>query len=336
MKSLLFLLVCSYTLFGQPIIIPQPAVNQFQRGEFVVRDGLGLWSSVSCVKERALLQTYWQAAGLPVLTDVPKAKRADVVLLVDAGRQEALGSEGYELIVSPKRISITGATAAGVFYGLQTLRQVLRGSPIRSLRIRDKPRFGWRSFRLVESHRAVGMAVIRTMIDELALLKFNRFHWQLTESPGRFYTPEQIQEIVRYADRQHVAVIAQVEKPEPIVHVREDDPKQILHVANLGHKLVISTGLESTLNHPATERSLELLYRLEPIPDQMPEDLRPQILGLDFVYLHNQTTAPDSLPGQLHPRLAAAAEVAWTFAQHKDFGRFKVGLTGFYKGVSGR
>ncbi len=326
MKSLLFLLLFSHSLFGQPLIIPQPPVNQFQRGEFVVRDGLSLWSSVSCGKERALLQTYWQSAGFPVLTDVPKAKRADVVLLVDANRQEALGPEGYELIVSSQRISITGATAAGVFYGLQTLRQVLRGSPIPSLRIRDKPRFGWRSFRLAESRRVVGMSVIKTMIDELALLKFNRFHWQLTEIPSRFYTPEQIREIVRYAAGQHITVVAQVEKPEPIVHIREDDPKKILNVANLGHNLVISTGLESTPNHPATERSLEQLYRLEPIPDQMPEDLRPQILGLDFVYRHNQTTAPDSLLRQLHPHLAAAAEVAWTFAQHKDFARFKARL----------
>jgi N-acetyl-beta-hexosaminidase len=325
MKSLLFLLLISYSLFGQSIIIPQPAVRQPRRSEFVVRSDLSLWSPVRCENERAFLQACWAKAGLPVLTIIPKPKRADVVLLVDASRQEALGPEGYELIVSPRRISITGATKAGVFYGLQTLRQVLTDTPdlaVRSLQIRDKPRFGWRSFRLVESGAAVGIEVLKTVLDELARFKFNRFHWQLPESPARFYTPEQIQEITRYAAGLHITVVAQVEKANPIVYVRDGDPKQILKVANLGHNLVISTGL----NHSDTERSVEELYRFEPIPEQMPEDLRPQILGVDFVYQHSQTTAPDSVLSQLRPRLAAAAEVAWTFAQHKDFTRFKMGL----------
>ncbi len=344
MKSLLFILLLSSPVFGQISIIPQPAVIQAQRGEFVVRPGLLVWASAACSGEKTFLQTYWQEAGLPALSSAPKAKKADVVLLVDASRQEALGPEGYELIVSPKRISIAGATATGVFYGLQTLRQVLSGAvamSVQAIQIRDKPRFGWRSFRLNETRDAVGMAALKTLLNELALLKFNRFHWQSTELSGRPYTTEQIREIVRYAGERHITMVPETEvqsktvpRSQPlsaktIIHFREGDPQKILDAANLGHNLVISTRTETTLSNPITDLSLDRVYRFEPIPDQMPEDLRPQILGVAYEYQNEKSPSPFS---QLHPRLAAAAEVAWTFSQNKDFARFKAGLTGLYNG----
>lgn len=345
MKSLLLLLLLSCPVFGQYTTIPQPAVSQPQRGEFTIRTGLQIWASAACSAEKNFLQSYWQAAGLPILINAPKAKKADVVLQVDVTRQEALGTEGYELIVSSKRISLAGATATGVFYGLQTLRQILSdsaGLPIQAVLIRDKPRFGWRSFRLDETRNVVGVVALKKLLDELAFLKFNRFHWRSAELPGRLYTAEQIREIVRYAGERHITVMPEPASqsktgvrppPKPaktIVQFEEGNPIKILDAARLGHELIISTRSETTLSNPTTELPLDRVYRFEPIPDQMPEDLRPLILGVAYEYQTEKSTSPFSL---LHPRLAAAAEVAWTFPQNKDFARFKVGLAGFYNGA---
>lgn len=339
MKKLLLSLLLSSPVFGQIIIIPQPAVSQSRRGEFLVRPGLSLWSSASCSKERAFLQTYWQEADLPVLTSTPKAKRADVVLVVDTSRQEALGPEGYELIVSPRRISIVGASAAGVFYGLQTLRQMLPkavGVPIQARQIRDKPRFGQRAFRFDEGQHLEGIVAIKKLLDELALLKFNRFHWHLpthqggkSRPPGSFYTPEQIREISRYAEARHSTVVTST----GLLDFWKGDDKQMLKALNLGQSLVISNKAETVLSTPLTNLSLDRVYQFEPIPDQLPEDLRPQILGVGYEYVVQQTSTQPDLFTQLHPRLAAAAEVAWTFAQNKDVARFKAGLAGFYNGA---
>lgn len=328
MKSLLFFLLFASPLFGQIIIIPQPAVIQPKRGEFIVRSGFSLWSSASCSTERAFLQAYWQQAGLPALTNAPKAKKANVALVVDANRTEALGLEGYELIVSAKRISITGATPKGVFYGLQTLRQVLSGSagiPIQAIQIRDKPRFGWRSFRFDETRNLLGMVALKKLLDELALLKFNRFQWPADKTPTTVYTQQQVLEITRYAEARHIKLVP---TPTTMPVFGKDESNKMLKTLNLGQSLAISIRPETELGNSLTQDSLEQLYRVEPIPDQMPEDLLPQILGVEFVCQNNQSTKSDGLPTQLYSTLAAAAEVAWTFAQHKDFARFKVGLTG--------
>lgn len=340
LKTLLFvLLVCP--LFGQIRIIPQPAVNQPHRGEFTIKPDLTLWSSADCANERAFLQTYWQAAGLPMLAKATKAKRADVVLLVDASRYEALGPEGYELIVSAKRISIAGATAAGVFYGLQTLRQVLSAGPslpVQRIRVRDKPRFSWRAFRLNEGPHKLGVVALKKLIDELALLKFNRFDWPPANiqsgnaKPDDFYAPAQIQEITRYAKARHISIVLPTGSPD----LWKGDPKQMGQLLKLGHNLVIAPSAETGLNNPETDLPLDRVYRFEPIPEQLPEDLRPQVLGVGYEYIVQPASTSPGLLSQLHPRLAAAAEVAWTFAQHKDFARFKAGLANFYNGPGWR
>lgn len=340
LKTLLFILLVS-PLFGQIRIIPQPAVIQPHRGEFTIKPELTLWLSTNCENERAFLQTYWQAAGLPVLAKATKAKRADVVLLVDASRYEALGPEGYELIVSAKRISIAGATSAGIFYGLQTLRQVLSAGPnlpVQRIRVRDKPRFAWRAFRLNEGPHKLGVVALKKLIDELALLKFNRFDWPPANAKignaklNDFYAPAQIQEITRYAEARHIRMVLPTGSPD----LWKGDPKQMGQLLKLGHNLVIALPAEMGLSNAETNLSLDRVYRFEPIPEQLPEDLRPQVLGVQYEYIvQPASTSLDPL-SQLHPRLAAAAEVAWTFAQHKDFARFKAGLAGFYNGAKFR
>jgi hypothetical protein len=109
--------------------------------------------------------------------------------------------------------------------------------------------------------------------------------------------------------------------------LRQDAPKEILNAANNGYDLVIIL----SANRLNSEFFIDRLYVTEPIPEQMPEDLRPQILGVEYEYRVEGTPPLAGKPYRFQIQLAILAEVAWTFAQNKDLTRFKTGLAEFEK-----
>ena len=165
-----------------------------------------------------------------------------------------LGTEGYRLDVTPDSIHIRGFDPAGVFYGIQTVRQLLLAdsTQIPCLTIEDSPRFQWRGFMLDEGRHFHGKAMVLKLLDMMALLKLNIFHWHLTEDQGwrieiqqyprlteigsqrvgtaqsfmdvirdkhdgvphgGFYTQADIREIVAYATERHITIVPEIEMP---------------------------------------------------------------------------------------------------------------------------
>jgi hexosaminidase len=105
------------------------------------------------------------------------------------------GTEGYHLDITPQEgVRLTAAAPAGLFYGLQTLRQLLpaeveKGEVLESvtlpcLRILDRPRFGWRGFMFDEARHFFGVEEVKRLLDLLARFKFNTLHWHLTDDQG--------------------------------------------------------------------------------------------------------------------------------------------------------
>lgn len=112
----------------------------------------------------------------------------DIFLSIDEGKYD-LGDEGYLLEVDVDRISIQAAKPAGVFYGIQTLRQLIQNSTegekiVSAVEIRDKPRFQWRGMMLDVGRHFYSVEFVKRFIDLLALHKMNVFHWHLTEDQG--------------------------------------------------------------------------------------------------------------------------------------------------------
>jgi hexosaminidase len=105
-------------------------------------------------------------------------------------------NEGYRLTVTPKRIIIRARSAAGLFYGVQTLRQLMPvevESPsiveglvlsVPACDIKDEPRFGYRGMHLDVGRHMFPVSYIKRYIDMIALHKMNTFHWHLTEDQG--------------------------------------------------------------------------------------------------------------------------------------------------------
>lgn len=101
-----------------------------------------------------------------------------------------LGPEGYHLRIDKKQILIESASKMGIFYGIQTVRQILpvkRSQStvgIEGIDIYDQPRFSWRGMLLDVSRHFMPVEFIKQYLDYMAMHKLNTFHWHLTDDQG--------------------------------------------------------------------------------------------------------------------------------------------------------
>jgi hexosaminidase len=129
---------------------------------------------------------------LPVIQG-NKAASGSVLMSIDTSITNA---EGYTLKVTPQRIIIKARTAVGLFYAVQTIRQLLppdveKDSIVNNLTIKvpsceiaDEPRFVYRGMHLDVCRHMFPVEYIKRYIDMIALHKMNTFHWHLTEDQG--------------------------------------------------------------------------------------------------------------------------------------------------------
>ncbi|MFW9824076.1 MAG: beta-N-acetylhexosaminidase [Candidatus Thorarchaeota archaeon] len=109
---------------------------------------------------------------------------------------DLLDSEGYLLEIKPQNIIISANSSAGIFYGIQSLRQLFPNEvesndhfydiewSLPCVYIQDFPRFSWRGYMLDEARHFHGKQIVKNILDIMALLKLNIFHWHLTDDQG--------------------------------------------------------------------------------------------------------------------------------------------------------
>jgi hexosaminidase len=175
-------------------IIPQPSQLTVGEGQFCFNAQTTLAAEGAAAPIAAFLRAdLARAAGLELPSGPAGASAVEFRLDETLSR---LGKEGYRLEVTPQRVLASAPQAAGLFYALQSLRQLLPAaifSPkpavseawcVPCVEIEDSPRFGWRSAMLdVGRHFAPKVFVLK-FIDLLALHKLNTFHWHLTDDQG--------------------------------------------------------------------------------------------------------------------------------------------------------
>jgi hexosaminidase len=127
----------------------------------------------------------------------PNPKASIIQLTQDESLADRIAPEGYELEIKDGWFTVRAATAQGLFYGVQTLAQMIpprsphRATPYdaiqfpyESLLIQDAPRFKWRGMHLDVGRYMYGVEDIKSFLDNMAHYKFNVFHWHLTEDQG--------------------------------------------------------------------------------------------------------------------------------------------------------
>jgi hexosaminidase len=177
-------------------VLPQPTVQTPAEGIFVLRPDTLIVSDKANQKTADMLAR-WLAPATGYLLKPKVRDDTDnaISLKLDASLTR-LGTEGYMLEVTPQRVSIRAPREVGIFYGVQTLRQlfppaIFSSTPrtgiaweLPAVHIEDQPRFGWRGAMLDVSRHFMPKDFVLAFIDLLALHKLNTFHWHLTDDQG--------------------------------------------------------------------------------------------------------------------------------------------------------
>ncbi|WP_432003034.1 beta-N-acetylhexosaminidase [Streptomyces sioyaensis] len=183
--------------------------------------------------------------AFPVTT---KGGRDGIVLRLGGSGTGGLGAEGYRLTSAGRTVTLSAARPAGLFHGVQTLRQLLPVDGQRGARrgpwriaggtITDAPRYAYRGAMLDVSRHFFTVAQVKRYIDQLAMYKINKLHLHLSDDQGwriavkswprlatyggstqvgggrgGYYTKDDYREIVRYAADRYLTVVPEIDMP---------------------------------------------------------------------------------------------------------------------------
>jgi alpha-N-acetylglucosaminidase len=180
-------------------LVPAPVSLQADPGRFAFTADTKVWAGGPAAAEaRKLIDALTPGLCRELeLTETGSAQSAGIALQLDDALHSELGSEGYQLEVSPQRIELRAAEPAGLFYAIQTLRQLLppeffaAAQPIQGearclpcLRITDRPRFAWRGLLIDPARHFLPKDDVLRFIDVMAQHKFNRLQMHLTDDQG--------------------------------------------------------------------------------------------------------------------------------------------------------
>ena len=235
-------------------VIPAPAAVQPGGGIFTLVDPTPIYVDPASDEVKTIgqyLADHMKPAtgySLPVLPAAGTLLPGRITLTT-SGADSSLGAEGYELAITPDSVTLHAAQPAGLFHGVQTIRQLfparvesatVQPGPwfLPAVVMRDDPRFVWRGMMLDVARHFFGMEDIKTLIDRMAYYKLNRLHLHLTDDqgwrieikswpnltkiggstevgsgPGGFYTQEEFKEIVAYAQSRYIMIIPEIDMP---------------------------------------------------------------------------------------------------------------------------
>jgi hexosaminidase len=185
----------------------------------------------------------------PVSASAGSSGAASIELRLGSG-DASLGDEGYRLTVATDSVRLVANSPAGLFHGVQTIRQLLPVEvesdigversvwPIPALTVIDQPRFGWRGAMLDVARHFLTVPEVKQYIDIMALYKLNVLHLHLSDDqgwriqidsrprltavgsltqvgggPGGFFTKQDYQDIIRYARARYILIVPEIEMP---------------------------------------------------------------------------------------------------------------------------
>lgn len=239
---------------GSLPVVPKPARESVSGEQVTLEKEWAVYIPSTLNISREYLSSLFKEWEIDI-TQATNKNNAQIV--VQAGKKrENNNSEAYQLEVTNKgKITISASSENGVLYAFQTLRQIVQTNnntvTLPVCEISDEPAFPWRAFMLDESRHFLGMEIVKRLLDEMARLKMNTFHWHLVDDPGwrieikkypeltgigskrdfshrdftpekwdetfpgkkMFYTQSEIREIVQYAAERGIKIMPEIEVP---------------------------------------------------------------------------------------------------------------------------
>ena len=252
-----------------PAVIPLPERVETRAGSFNLRASSSIQADLAgsgaaqFLARRLRTATGWPLELRTGATGTTEAKSS--IVMTTNGSRADLGPEGYQLTITSEQVRLSAPTAAGLFYGVQTLLQLFppdvfaakpaaaRDWQVPCVEITDQPRFKWRGMLLDVSRHFFNKTEIEQLMDLLALHKLNVLQLHLTDDQGwrvpipkyprlievgawrkgigfqldpkaslaygpdgrygGYYRPEDIQELVAYAQARHITLVPEIEMP---------------------------------------------------------------------------------------------------------------------------
>lgn len=221
-------------------VIPAPQSVVINNGHYDITRGFEIHVDAdSLLDEARYLSDFLLTRDLDPKIFLGKPADKGISMSIDSSIESP---EGYTLTVTPKKITIKASAAAGTFYAIQTLIQMIENCDgiIPSVDIADAPRYGWRGYMRDDARHFTGVESVKQLIDLMARYKLNRFHWHLTDAqgwrveikkypllatvggigthsdpdaPAAYYTQEELRDIVDYAARRHIVIIPEIDMP---------------------------------------------------------------------------------------------------------------------------
>jgi hexosaminidase len=248
MKTTLLLLFALFylpSLAQQCPIIPLPNHIEPLKGKVAIGNFTSIISEPGLADQAAYLQQeLLKEAGMTLGMNT-SGKGNSITLSLAASKQKSRAA--YQLDISAGKVKISAATPEGVFYGINSLLQLIRQADIQNhtamiscMSVSDAPLYAWRGLLLDESRHFFGKQTVKEILDWMAFYKLNKFHWHLTDSPAwrmevkayplltlkgglgnqtdplaaaQYYSQEDIKEIILYARQRFIDVIPEVDMP---------------------------------------------------------------------------------------------------------------------------
>ncbi|NVM01693.1 MAG: beta-N-acetylhexosaminidase [Candidatus Helarchaeota archaeon] len=246
-------------------IIPKPVKMTVSSGQFTLNNETKILVDENCRANGEYLKRILAPAtgfNIPIEDSTKASSEDNIIMLKLDSKQKTINQEGYILKITQNAITLSAHASSGIFYGIQSLRQLFSENietpkfvdnidwTIPCVVIRDYPRFKWRGFMLDVGRHFFGREVIKQILDVMALLKMNVFHWHLTEDQGwrieikkypklisigskrketqighfsskesdgipheGYFTQDDIKEIISYATERFITIIPEIEMP---------------------------------------------------------------------------------------------------------------------------
>lgn len=191
-KVCLFLWILGMCFHAHPIlaqsVIPVPLKMEQGTGSFLLSEKTKLYTNLQG-GEAELWENYLKALPVQLKEARMKDRKQMLFLLITPKIPQLPSPESYTLSVTSQRIEIRATSGAGLFYGMQTLLQLMQPAStgsysVPSVEIEDTPRFAYRGLMLDVSRHFSTKEFIKKQIDALAYYKINRLHLHLTDAAG--------------------------------------------------------------------------------------------------------------------------------------------------------
>jgi hexosaminidase len=235
-----------YASVQQVPIIPLPKEYASLEGSFNLSSATPIILENETLRPEAIFLQHELLKTMGLTLSVQKRSSLPSITL-SLGKMTDQTPGAYKLNITPDEVEITAASRQGLFYGLMSFMQIARDAALKDGKIvlagwdiSDAPKYEWRGLMLDESRHFFGKETVKFLLDWMAFYKLNKFHWHLTDEPGwrleikkypklaniggvgnfsdpnaavKYYTQEDIKEIISYAAERFITVIPEIDMP---------------------------------------------------------------------------------------------------------------------------